>query len=123
MNVSKRILLGVALLVMPVLSASAQQSPQTSYFRIARDGYNLTKVDAEKIEASLASAPDDLQARTKFLGFYFRGGVRIYGAEATIAHRRRHILWLIEHQPDSESVGLPEATIDPSGHGLADKEG
>jgi len=47
----------------------------------------------------------------------------IYGAEATIAHRRRHILWLIEHQPASESVGLSEATIDPAGHILADRQG
>jgi len=123
MKISKWIVLAVALLAIPVSSAPAQQSPQVSYRRIAQDGYSLGKVDAEKIEASLAGAPDDLQARTKLLGFYFRGAIRLYGAETTIAHRRRHILWLIEHHPASEVAGLSEATIDAAGHSLADKEG
>ena len=123
MKMSKCILLAVAVLASPAASAPAQQTPEVSYVRIARDGYSLNKVDAEKIEASLASAPDDLQARTKLLGFYFRGAVRLYGAETTIAHRRRHILWLIEHHPASEVVGLSEATIDPAGHVLADRQG
>lgn len=125
MKISKCIVLAVALLAIPLASAPApaQQASDGSYARIARDSYNLNKVDAEKLEASLVGTPDDLQARAKLLGFYFGGATRLYGAETTIAHRRRHILWLIEHHPDSEVVGLSEATIDPAGHALADRQG
>jgi hypothetical protein len=40
-----------------------------------------------------------------------------------IAARRRHILWLIENTPWDELAGGPSATIDASGHGLADPRG
>lgn len=125
MKISKCIVLAVALLAIPLASdpAPAQQTPEVSYARIARDSYSLNKVDAEQIEASLVGTPDDLQARTRLLGFYFGGAARLYGAETAIAHRRRHILWLIEHHPDSEVAGLSEATIDPAGHALADRQG
>jgi tetratricopeptide (TPR) repeat protein len=124
-KISKCIVLAVALLAIPLASdpAPAQQTPEVSYARIARDSYSLNKVDAEQIEASLVGTPDDLQARTRLLGFYFGGAARLYGAETAIAHRRRHILWLIEHHPDSEVAGLSEATIDPAGHALADRQG
>jgi tetratricopeptide (TPR) repeat protein len=101
----------------------AQQSRPPSYAGIARDGYRLTKVEAEALEAALAGNPDDLITRTKLLGFYFRGAVRLYGPDATIAARRRHIVWIIEHYPGSEVSQLSEATIDAAGHALADKDG
>jgi len=87
-----------------------------SYVRIARDGYSLNKVDAEKIEASLAGAPDDLQARTKLLGFYSEAASGFMEPKPP-SHIGAGISYgLIEHQPASESVGLSEATIDPAGH-------
>jgi hypothetical protein len=49
--------------------------------------------------------------------------MRLYGHDATIEARRRHILWLIAHHPESELAELSEATIDRSGHALADPEG
>jgi hypothetical protein len=93
------------------------------YEHFAREGYRIGKAEAEKLEAALAGRPDDLETRTRLLGFYFRAAFKIDGPEATIAARRRHILWLIEHRPASEAAGLPQATIDPAGHGLADNEG
>ena len=102
----------------------AAPAASPSYPQLARQGYALSQAEAEGLESSLKSSPDDLAARTKLLGFYFRGGaMRLYGRDATIEARRRHILWLIEHHPESEVVALSETTIDPAGHALADKAG
>jgi hypothetical protein len=92
--------------------------------KLARDGYALSQADAEGLEAKLKASPDDITARVKLLGFYFRGqAMKAYGHDATIEARRRHILWLIEHHPESEATGISEATIDRAGHNLADASG
>jgi hypothetical protein len=41
---------------------------------------------------------------------------------ATHDARRRQILWLIQHHPESDLAGTSEGTIDPAGHALADPE-
>jgi tetratricopeptide (TPR) repeat protein len=102
----------------------AAPAASPSYPQLARQGYALSQAEAEGLESLLKNSPDDLVARTKILGFYFRGGaMRLYGRDATIEARRRHILWLIEHHPEFEVVALSEATIDRAGHALADKAG
>lgn len=116
-------LLAIALAALPVERGLAQQNQPPAYTSLAREGYRLTKPEAEALESALAGNPEDLATRTKLLGFYFRGAVRLYGPEATIAARRRHILWVIEHHPGSEVAQLSEVTIDASGHALADKDG
>ena len=103
-------------------SPESKEGPTVSYEQIARRARDLSKLEAEKLEAALNSNPDDLSARAKLLGFYFYNGRKIYGIETTIAARRRHILWLIEHQPASEAAGMPFATFDRS-FGLDDKDG
>src|SRR5262245_2234213 len=117
------ILLATALLALPVQFTLAQQNRPPTYAAVAREGYFLAKVEADALEAALANSPDDLITRTRLLGFYFRGAVRVYGREATIAARRRHILWLIEHHPGSAISQLPEVSIAAAGHASADKDG
>jgi tetratricopeptide (TPR) repeat protein len=108
----------------PVLAQSTDKPKDIAAFtRLARDGYRLAKSDVEQLEATLATSPDDLVARTKLLGFYFRSALPDMGPEATIAARRQHILWLIGHHPESEAALLAEATIDAKGHKLADAAG
>jgi len=114
--------LAAVLAALPVECAFAQQGPPPNYASIVRQGYNLGKVDAEKLEASLASKPDDLEARTRLLGYYWRGA-RYETPETKIAARRRHILWLIEHRPASEPAGLRQTTINRTGRALVDPEG
>ena len=102
----------------------SQERGVASYPKLARDGYTLTPAEADGLEASLKSSPDDLAARARLLGFYFRGSaMRLHGRDATIEARRRHILWLIAHHPESEVIDLSEATIDRTGHALADQAG
>jgi tetratricopeptide (TPR) repeat protein len=120
-----------ALIVLALFSAAVPAFAQNTdkpkdiaaFTRLARDGYRLAKSDVEGLEATLAGSPDDLVARTKLLGFYFRSALPDLGPETTIAARRRHILWLIEHHPESEAAVLAEATIDAKGHKLADAAG
>ena len=114
---------GVALIAAQLTPALAQSPDLASSTKLARDGYALTKNAAEDIESLLRDKPDDLAARTRLLGFYFRGAARLYPREVTIEARRRHIMWLIEHHPDAEASALSEATIDAKGHALADPDG
>ena len=114
--------LAAVLAVLPVESALAQQGAPPNYTSIVREGYKLGKADAEKLEASLVANPDDLEARTRLLGYYWRGA-RYETPETKIAARRRHILWLIEHHPGSKVAGLRQLTLDPAGHAIADKDG
>jgi hypothetical protein len=114
--------LSVALATQPA-PAFAQGPDVVSSVKLARDGYALARNDAEEIESQLRNRPDDLAARTKLLGFYFGGAMRLYPREITIEARRRHILWLIENSPGSEASALSEATIDAKGHVLADPVG
>jgi hypothetical protein len=124
MRYLRHIFIALLLAVVLVGFASAQQTIAPSYVTVAREGYRLSKAEAEALEAHLTNSPDDLQARAKILGFYFRGPARtIYGPAAAIVSRRNHILRLVRHHPSSELAALSEATIDRAGHSLADREG
>ncbi len=80
----------------------------------------LTPLQAEQKEVALRANPGDMKARAALLEFYFRGP----GAPAVaIPARRAHILWLIQNAPADPLAGGPSATIDASGHKLADAEG
>ena len=122
MNMMKWVVLATALAALPVECASAQESLPSWYKSILLEGHRLLKVEAEALEAALAKNPADLAVRTKLLVYYSHGRGRSEQPEARLA-RRRHILWLIEHHPASEAVGLPHVTIDPAGHIMADKDG
>jgi hypothetical protein len=124
MSARMSIFAAAALVVLQTSGALAQAPDAASYPKLARDGYALSQADAEGLEALLGKSPEDMAARIKLLGFYFRGAaMRLYGHDATIEARRRHILWLIEHHPESEATDLSEATIDRAGHSLADAPG
>ena len=114
-------------LVGPVLAASeqldAQRASDQDSVANPREGRRLSRVDALQLEKHLEQNPHDLSARSKLLGFYFHRASDLLGNAATIAARRRHIHWLISNYPDAEVTGMPEITIDPTGHDLADREG
>ena len=91
--------------------------------RLASEGRRLSVQQVKDLEARLQNTPDDLPTRARLLGYYFAAGVRVVGPEATRAARRRHIFWVIEHDPGNDITMLSESTIDPAGHSLADAEG
>jgi tetratricopeptide (TPR) repeat protein/thiol-disulfide isomerase/thioredoxin len=79
-----------------------------------------TLADAGKLEAQLETRPDDLLTRALLLRFYFQGTAM--SAERAKPLRRKHILWLIEHRPEAYPLSESAATLDKSGHPLADPE-
>lgn len=71
-------------------------------------GADLTSEEAADLERRLESDPDDIKARAQLLGYYKTAGFK--SSEAREAHLR-HILWVIEHRPESSLAGDPYATV------------
>jgi tetratricopeptide (TPR) repeat protein len=90
---------------------------------MAREGYRLSPEEAKKLESELKKDPENLDFRTKLLGYYFSNANRLPNPAEAIEARRRHILWVIEHHPEAPVAESSEMTLDPTGHKLADKEG
>jgi hypothetical protein len=111
---------GATAVVPAAIPAAAQDR---NYGRLVREGYALSRGEADALEAELARNPEDAAARTRLLGFYFRAAPGAVARDEAIAARRRHILWLIKHHPGSEALDLSETTIDREGHSLADPVG
>jgi hypothetical protein len=100
-----RLLLAI-LLSAPLLAAQPSTPPRTL-------------ADVENLEAQLETRPDDLATRNMLLRFYFQGTMT---AERAKPLRRKHILWLIEHRPEAYVLSESVATLDKTGHPLADPE-
>jgi hypothetical protein len=80
-----------------------------------------TAVEAQHLEAGLKANPGNAAARASLLAYYFATGSA--NPAVAIPARRKHLLWMIENAPaDVSLVGSP-ATIDASGHALADATG
>ena len=90
--------------------------------QLTQQGATVSPAVADQLEAQLTQQPFDMPARAKLLGYYYYQWMRP-GADAARAARRRHILWIIQNQPDSQLAGLMEAAIVPDGSSLADAEG
>jgi hypothetical protein len=81
----------------------------------------ISAQEAARLEAALKSDPANHGARGALLDYYFLNAK--VNAASAIAARRRHILWLIENTPWDELAGGPSATIEETGHRLADPAG
>ena len=105
----------------------AQQKADSEFWTAAR-GMNAQQV--ADLEASLKKNPEDLVTLKKLLLFYTPVGVpvpgekgkwapicaQVLGEKECIAARRPHILWLIEHHPESdlnELANIYPTAIDP----------
>lgn len=66
------------------------------------------------LEEGLKTKPDDQAVREKLIRHYFLASLTSRSAEIE-AKREQHIFWLIEHHPESELAGSPEAGIMPMG--------
>ena len=95
---------------------------ETAY-RLTREGSGLSIQEVNEFENQLKNKPDNLTTRARLLGYYFRSAIDILDPEVTKTARRRHILWVIQHYPESDLTMLSDFTIDPAGHPLADAEG
>ncbi len=71
-------------------------------------GRKLAAEDAKRIEAQIVGSPHELALRILVLGYYFLGQ-RESDSARTAQHN--HIFWLIEHAPESDTAGTPDASI------------
>jgi tetratricopeptide (TPR) repeat protein len=110
----------VAAALAPDASLHAQTARDAAL--LAREGRALSPQQVSRLEDGLNANPDDLQARARLLGYYFAASSKSVGIDGTRAARRRHILWIVEHHPESAITTLAEMTIDRAGHALADPD-
>mgnify|MGYP001338125743 CR=1 FL=1 len=76
---------------------------------IARLGGQMSSADKVSLEEQVATNPNDVESRTKLLGYYFTKGRQDADAKS---NRQRHVVWLIENAPESEVLGLPYSGLD-----------
>src|SRR5215510_8082441 len=107
---------------LPLFGSQARPPAILSPETLAQQGASLSQAAAQELEAGLEKNPEDLAARAKLLGYYWYQWMRPGEAVAKAA-RRRHILWLIEHHPDSPITGIEEAALSETGKSLVDPEG
>src|SRR5215470_16909829 len=89
----------------------AQGEAQTATLKAAAQ---MTAKDAEALEEGLKTNPDNLTAREKLIKYYFMEMVTSRNSELE-EKREKHVLWFIEHHPESDLAGSPEAEILPMG--------
>lgn len=109
-------------LLLPPAGGQTGTLPVVQPQKLMEQGANLGPDAAQALEARLEKTPEDLSARAELLGYYYYQWMKP-GEAAARAARRRHILWLIEHHPDSPILGLAEVPIEETGNSLADPEG
>lgn len=95
-------------LAAPAQEAQLAKSPLSRYSSMPRvdaaravlaDGWTLTATEAAKLESELERDPENLSARIRLLSYYTQ---HIISPEL----RSKHLLWLIEHHPDSDVFQL-----------------
>jgi predicted Zn-dependent protease len=74
----------------------------------------ITSKDAEALEEGLNKNPDNLASREQLIKYYFLEMLTSRTPELE-EKREKQVLWLIEHHPNSELAGAPEAGIMPIG--------
>jgi hypothetical protein len=87
---------------------STEQSTSTATMelsRLSRQGNGLSADQASRLEERLIRDPNDLAARAQLLGYYFAASPRL-NPEIVHEARVRHILWLVQNQPESELAGM-----------------
>jgi hypothetical protein len=87
----------------------------------AEQGRRLSDADARDLEQHLGTDASDIQAREKLVGYYFLTELRSPvanqaspGPSPARAARDRHLLWLINNQPQLQLLGTaPDGVVEP----------
>jgi hypothetical protein len=78
---------------------------------LAAEGETLAPEEAAQLETRLTLRQGDLPTHSRLLGFYTK---RAAASDQARQERRRHVFWLIEHEPASEIAGSRYAALDPT---------
>lgn len=103
--------IGAAVIAAVSMQANAQNPRQRGdATRLAMEGLKLDDGQARALEDTVNAKPDDLDARSKLLGYY---SMKRFGSEVAKVARQGHVLWIVEHRPGAEIAGTPFAQLDP----------
>ena len=75
--------------------------------RHVRAGDEITRQEAESLEAELVENPEDLVARAQLVGYYSRQ----FRDDAARDRHGQHVLWMIKNAPEATALSIPEGTI------------
>lgn len=104
----------VIMLALPPLTIAASADVDPYSFvdttSLALKGGELSEQEAQQLEEKLKADPENPSARIQLLGYYSR---RRFDSDDACKARQEHILWIIQHHPDSEIAGLPYTDLDP----------
>jgi beta-lactamase regulating signal transducer with metallopeptidase domain len=99
----------------------ARQKAASEFYKAA---LAMTAQQAANLEAVFQKDPENQDARQRLQIFYRFSGQKTIGWNETVAARRRHILWLIEHHPADYAIdgwGTIYPAHDPTGYAQARK--
>lgn len=99
---------GLSVLFVFLITIGTARSGEEAH-GLARLGGQMSAADKVSLEEQVAKNPNDVDSRTKLLGYYFIKGRQDADAKA---NRQRHVVWLIENAPESEVLGLPYSALD-----------
>lgn len=75
---------------------------------------DITAQEAQTLEDGLKSNPDSLAVQERLIRYYFVAALTSRASDLE-EKREGHVFWLIEHHPESDLAGSPEAGIQPVG--------
>jgi tetratricopeptide (TPR) repeat protein len=95
-------------LLSKALDDRADETRRWAEHALSRLGGKAAAEDLGRFEAQITGSPHELALRILALGYYFLGERESDSARSA---RQKHILWLIEHAPESSTAGTSEAFI------------
>jgi tetratricopeptide (TPR) repeat protein len=104
----------VFLFLVCTLQAQDSSASGPAQATVPRIPGQITAKDAAALEAELITNLDNLAAREQLITYYF---YEMITSRSSVLEEKRekHVFWLIEHHPESELAGSPEAEIMPMG--------
>src|SRR5262245_54592872 len=104
----RRVAVPVFLALTLCLTISRAECSAADAYSLTRLGGRMSVDEKTALEEQVAKSPQDVESRTKLLGYYFMKGRQDADAQSA---RQRHILWLIENAPEAEVLGLPYSQV------------
>jgi tetratricopeptide (TPR) repeat protein len=97
----------------PAIAASADVDTYSfvDTTSLVLQGSELSEEEARQLEEKLKADPENLPARIQLLGYYWS---MTFDSDEAREAREKHVLWIIEHRPDSDVAGNPWVNLDPT---------
>ena len=93
----------LAIIITLSVLASMALTVSADVYKLTMSGGKLKPSEVTKLEQQLARNPQDIDLRTKLLGYYWRKRSDLNSQQM----KREHILWLIKNAPTAEVLALP----------------